>query len=84
MEKLEKVRKGGYYGQLVFVKAIKNINYDGYKEEEVYEYYDKLKAGFILEISRQFEEYYLVKFFTGEKSYHWGVDLFFRKDEEMT
>jgi hypothetical protein len=29
-----------------------------------------------LEISKSFEQYYLVRFFTGEKSYHWGADLF--------
>lgn len=76
MSDLKKVTSRGYPGMLVFAKIIKNIDYDGVLHEDVYEYYDRLSAGFILEVSKSFEQYYLVRFFSGEKSYHWGTDLF--------
>ena len=66
----------GCYGMLVFARITKNINWDDDQQAEVLEYSDQLRAGFILDTSDIFEDYYLIKFFTGEKEHHWGVDLF--------
>ena len=71
----------GYYGMLVFTRVTKNILWDEDLRTEVFEYDDKLKPGFILDTSDVFEDYYLVRFFTGEKEYHWGIDLFEKKEE---
>jgi len=84
MELLEKVNKRGYPGMLVFAQAIRDINYDDVTGEEIITFEDKLRAGFILYESEYFDEYYHVKFFDGDKAYHWGADLFYRKDEETT
>ena len=73
MKDLIKIRGLGYPGQLVFVRMMKDIDYS--KDREVIGYYDKPKAGFILEVSKNFDGYYLIRFFSGEKSFHWGVDL---------
>ena len=82
MDDLVKVGNKGYPSMLVFAKVIRNIGWDHYTGEELIEYDNKLKAGFILERSKQFEEYYLVKYFDGSTSFHWGIDIFYRKDEE--
>ena len=49
----------------------------------MFEYAEKMKPGFILEISKHFDDYYLIRYFDGEKAYHWGADLF-EKIEENT
>ena len=77
MEGFRKVNGKGYPGMLVFAKKVRNIDYSE-MGEEIVTYEDKLSAGFILENSSHFEGYYLVKFFTGGKQYHWGTDLFER------
>jgi hypothetical protein len=74
MKDLSGIGSSGYIGQLVFVRMMKDIDYS--KDHEVIGYYDKPKAGFILEVSKNFDGYYLIRFFSGEKSFHWGVDLF--------
>ena len=71
----------GCYGMLVFVRVTKNILWDENQDTEVFEYDSKLKVGFILDISKHFEDYYLVKFFTGEKEYYWGADIFEKTEE---
>jgi len=81
MEDVKNIRTKAYPGMLVFARIVKNINYDYDTGEENYEYEDRLKAGFIKERSNYFEGYYLVKFFTGEESYHWATDLFEKKEE---
>ena len=50
--------------------------------EEIITYEKQLSSGFILEESEYFEGYYLIKFFTGEKEFHWGTDLFERNLEK--
>ena len=82
MELLEKVNEMGYPGMLVLAQVIKNIDYNHNTGQDSYEYYDKLKAGFIMTQSERFENYYVVKFFTGEKAYHWGTDLFCPKEKK--
>lgn len=82
MNSLTKVTDKGYPGMLVFAQTIKNIDYDHCTGKDVIEYHDKLTAGFIVEISDYFEQYYLVKYFDGATSFHWGVDIFYRKEEE--
>lgn len=82
MDEMEKVGADGYPTMLVFAKVIRNIGYDHDTGDEIIEYDKKLKAGFIIEESKSFEQYYLVKYFDGSTSFHWGVDLFYRKDEE--
>ena len=81
MEDLEKVGGKGYPNMLVFAKVIKNIGYDHNTGDEIVEYDEKLKAGFIMEESKQFEQYYLVKYFDGSSCFHWGTDIFYRKEE---
>ena len=81
MEEFNIIGKEGQYGQLVFARVIRNITYDDEMNTESYEYEKKLRPGFILEISDYFESYYLVKFFTGEKEYIWGTDLYIKKEE---
>lgn len=76
MRNLKKITGSTHPGQLVFVRIVKNINFDEATQKEVYDYYYKYKPGFILEISKNFEKYYLIRFFTGEKSFHWGADLY--------
>ena len=76
-----KVGMNGHYGQLVFVRVTRNIIYDDEMNTEKLEYDKKLRGGFILSKSDNFEGYYLVKFFTGEREYHWGVDLFEKTSE---
>lgn len=82
MDDLDKVGNKGYPTMLVFAKVIRNIGWDHLTGDEIIEYDNKLKAGFIVEISKQFEEYYLVKYFDGSTCFHWGVDIFYRKEEE--
>ena len=82
MEELSKVGDKGYPTMLVFAKVIRNIGYDHLTGDEVIEYDKKLKAGIIVEESQAFEQYYLVKYFDGSTSFHWGVDLFYRDDKE--
>jgi hypothetical protein len=84
MELLEKVNKTGYPGMLVFAKEIRDISYDDVTGEEILTFEDKLRAGFILYESEYFDHYYHVKFFDGEKAFVWGVDLFYRKEEEIS
>ena len=43
MSDLKKITSRGYPGMLVFAKIIKNIDYDGVRHEDVYEYYDRLQ-----------------------------------------
>jgi hypothetical protein len=83
MSDLKKITSRGYPGMLVFAKIIESVDWDDLSQQEMYEYSDKMKSGFILELSKSFEEYYLVRFFDGERSFHWGVDLYentFQKD----
>lgn len=82
MKDMTKVGDKGYPSMLVFAKVIRNIGYDHNTGNEIIEYDKKLKAGFIMEESKQFEQYYLVKYFDGSTSFHWGVDIFYRKDSE--
>jgi len=82
MNKLTKVGGMGYPSMLVFAKVIRNIGYDHDTGEEIVEYDSKLKAGFILQESEQFEQYYLIKYFDDSTCFHWGADLFYRKDDE--
>ena len=82
MEKMSKVMDRGYPTMLVFAKVIRNIGYDHDTGDEIIEYDKKLKAGFIIEESKQFEQYYLVKYFDGSTCFHWGVDLFYRKEDK--
>ena len=82
MDDLIKVGDTGYPSMLVFAKVIRNIGYDHDTGEEIIEYDKKLKAGFIIEESKQFEQYYLVKYFDGSTCFHWGVDLFYRKEDK--
>ena len=81
MEEFQCIGTKGYYGMLVFVRKIKNIIYDDERSSEQYEYEDRLEPGFILEVSEYFENYYLVRYFTGDRVFHWGDDLFKRKEE---
>lgn len=83
MDEMEKVGTKGYPTMLVFAKVIRNIGYDHNTGDEIIEYDKKLKAGFILEESKQFEQYYLVKYFDGSTCFHWGVDLFYRKEDKI-
>ncbi len=82
MESLERVNNKGYPGMLIFARQIRDINCNDITGEETYIYEDKLRPGFILYESENFDEYYSVKFFDGEKAYHWGADLYYNKDEE--
>mgnify|MGYP000347097962 CR=1 FL=1 len=82
MDEMEKVGADGYPTMLVFAKVIRNIGYDHNTGDEIIEYDNKLKAGFIVEESKSFEQYYLVKYFDGSTCFHWGVDLFYRKEEK--
>ena len=81
MNGYNKIGLNGYYGQLVFVRIVRNIIFDDEMNTEQLEYDKKLRGGFILSKSDNFEGYYLVKFFTGEREYHWGVDLFEKTTE---
>lgn len=81
MNGFKNIGEKGHYGMLVFVRTVKNIIYDDEYNTEKCEYDKKLKAGFILEVSQHFEGYYLVKYFTGERVFHWGDDLF-QKNEQ--
>ena len=78
MKGFKNLDKNAYHGKLVFVRIVRDIIWD---ENQETEYSDKMKAGFILEISKHFDDYYLVRFFDGEKAYHWGVDLFEKSEE---
>lgn len=83
MEGFRKVNNKGYCGQLVFLRKIRNIEISDDKfNTETYVYEKKLLSGFILEKSEYFDGYYLIKFFTGEKEFHWGTDLFERNLEK--
>ena len=83
MKELLKVMGTGYPSMLVFAKVIRNIGYDHNTGDEIIEYDTRLKAGFILQESEQFEQYYLVKYFDGSTCFHWGVDLFYREDNSQ-
>ena len=52
--------------------------------DEVIEYDKKLKAGFIIQESEQFEQYYLVKYFDGSHNFHWKVRSFLQKKRQNT
>ena len=80
MDGVKNIKKG-YPGMLVFTRIVKNIKYDYETDREFYEYEDRLKAGFVKEVHKHFEDYYLIKFFTGEESYHWAADLFEKTEE---
>ena len=82
MNSLNRVADKGRPGMLVFAQTIKNIDYDHCTGQEIIEYHDKLTPGFIVEASQAFEQYYLVKYFDGSTSFHWGVDIFYKKEEE--
>ncbi len=83
MEGFRKINNNGYCGQLIFMRKIRNIEIaDDKNNTESYVYEKKLLSGFILEKSDYFEGYYLIKFFTGEKEFHWGTDLFERNLEK--
>ena len=82
MEGFKSIGDRGYYGMLVFVRKVKNIIYDDEYSTEKCEYEEKLESGFILEISKHFDGYYLVKYFTGGRVFHWGDDLFERNEEK--
>ena len=82
MNEMTKVGDRGYPSMLVFAKVIRNIGYDHNTGDEIIEYDKKLKPGFIIQESKQFEQYYLVKYFDGSTSFHWGVDIFYRKETE--
>jgi len=81
MKEFKAIVNDGYCGQLVFVKVMRNILWDENLETETFEYEKKMKPGFILNKSNHFEGYYLIRFFSGEKEYHWGTDIF-KKNEE--
>ena len=81
MKDFKAVGREGYCGMLVFVRIVKNILWDENLDTETYEYENKMKAGFILEISDYFDEYYLVRFFDGDKQHFWGVDIFYKIEE---
>ena len=83
MKDLIKVGDKGYPNMLVFAKVIRNIGYDHNTGDEIIEYDKKLKAGFILEESKQFEQYYLVNYFDGSTCFHWGIDIFYRKEDKI-
>ena len=80
MEGFKTVNNKGYAGMLVFAKRVRNIDFSE-MGEEIITYEEKLSAGFILENSEYFEGYYLIKFFTGEREFHWGSDLYQRNLE---
>ena len=80
MEGFKKVNNRGYPGMLVFTRMVRNIDYSE-MGEEIVTYENKLSSGFILQESEHFEGYYLIKFFTGERVFHWGSDLFERNLE---
>ena len=81
MKDFKSIGSRGVCGMLVFVRVVRNILWDEDLETETYEYDERLKPGFILEVSPMFEEYYLIRFFTGEKVHHWGADLFEKIEE---
>ena len=58
MEGFKSLNRKVYHGKLVFVRTVRNIIWDENQETEVFEYSDKMKAGFILEISKHFDDYY--------------------------
>ena len=80
MEEFKRINNKGFPGMLVFAKRVRNIDFSE-MGEEIITYEENLSAGFILENSEYFEGYYLIKFFTGEKEFHWGSDLFQRNLE---
>ena len=81
MKGFKNLSKNACHGKLVFIRTVRNIVWDEAQQTEVFEYAEKMKPGFILEISKHFEDYYLIRFFTGEKEYFWGVDLFEKIEE---
>ena len=81
MQGFKSLSKDVYHGKLVFTRIVRNITWDEKQQTEVFEYADKMKPGFILEISKHFDDYYLIRFFDGEKAYHWGIDLFEKSEE---
>lgn len=82
MKDVKSVGTSVYPGKLVFVRTVRNINYNIVTGEDEYQYEDKLKAGFIKDKSKYFDDYYLVKFFTGEEAFHWAADLFEKTEEK--
>ncbi len=83
MKGFKNLSKNVCHGKLVFTRIVRNIVWDENQQTEVFEYAEKMKPGFILEISKHFDDYYLIRYFDGEKAYHWGADLF-EKIEENT
>ena len=76
MKDFKTINDRGQPGMLVFVRLVRHVLWDENLETETFVYEEKMKAGFILEKHSYFEGYYNVKFFTGEKELHWGIDLF--------
>ena len=81
MTDFKPISKHAKLGDLVFVRVIRDVLWDENLDTEVFEYEDKLRAGFILEISRMFEDFYLIKFFDGEQQHYWAPDLFQKKEQ---
>jgi hypothetical protein len=81
MKEFKPISKDAKPGDLVFVRVIKDILWDEHLDSEVFEYEEKLRAGFILEISCLFEDFYLIKFFDGHQEHYWSPDLFQKKEE---
>ena len=67
MKEFKPISKNAKPGDLVFVRVIRDILWDENQDSEVFEYEDQLRPGFILQVSRMFEDFYLVKFFDGSK-----------------
>tara|TARA_R100000805_G_C3606697_1_gene107144 strand:+ start:501 stop:770 length:270 start_codon:yes stop_codon:yes gene_type:complete len=81
MRGFKPISKDAKLGDLVFVRVIRNVLWDENLDTEVFEYEDTLRAGFILDVSRMFEDFYLVKFFDGEQQHYWAPDLFQKKEQ---
>ena len=80
MNNYTKVFKQGYVGMFVLAQITKNLDHDDLTGDTKAVYYDKKQTGFILEVSEYFKDYYLIRYFTGETVWHWGYDLFMKKD----
>tara|TARA_Y100000592_G_scaffold86238_1_gene139303 strand:+ start:1333 stop:1602 length:270 start_codon:yes stop_codon:yes gene_type:complete len=81
MKGFKSINRKVCHGKLVFARIVENIAWDENLETEVLEYSKKMKPGFVLEVSKHFDGYYLVRFFDGEKAYHWAADLFEKIEE---
>ena len=81
MKGFKPIHGTGKYGMLVFVRVPRNIMWDDSLKRDIFEYDKKPKPGIIIEVSDYFEDYYLVMFFDTSRSYHWGSDIFLKKEE---